>query len=829
MWQVQVNQVFEAQFPKYLEYIGRDNNVITRLKGSDAYQTFQEEIYDYVRGYGPDNKQFPDGVAEVGEAMRKVNKDILDMAKENNLRWANEVEADPTYMWRKHDDLKWREAEKRLGEAKLIELFTKGFKQANERLTNADATQLATRYVKSSLNRNMGRVDDWSMAFGKGNYIELKRILTDEGMDPEMAQGIMDRIRVDRREPVGNPNLKRRALIDEEAFIMSSESPDAGPIARKISQLRQQIQTKSDPAEIAALTKDIENLEAELLTHGQQPFSIHQLMDKNAMSIFDVYSRRMAGDIALAKVRITDPRDGTVIVDGIRGDDEFDKLLRWNRDWHIEQRNAGVRQYEVKTKDGTIDFKTGPFGRRENESLRFIYDRVKGVPDNRYAGSTLYQAMDEWRRFNSMRLMGQVGVAQLGETTHPIAHLSLMSAIQNMPAVKRIVEGDKSILNNEFFQFIENIGIAGERLQGNSMFNTVDETAEHGMFPFQRSSSRLTRELQKLNRQGEQLVYEGSGMSGIQQQQFRMVAASFIANMAINGKGLLKNSPFTRGNKQRLLQLNIDEDTAKAIQWLISNKGEVIDKGALGVKIDTLNAHLWGDVDNVAGTGISGNSARIAMEEAAFKAAHKFIQSNDPTNSAWFMPHPIAKLIFQFRSFPMTAYANQFLYNLHTMDAKSASAFFFTTVMASVARAAQVHANSLGKSPAVAERYKKKYLDPVELAKAGFERAGWASILPMVIDTGAALAGQDAVFNARSSGQPTEVFGGFPGKSMFDNLSRGMAGLTRTAMGGQTISEGEARALTRLLPFQNLWGISQALDAMVSPLPDKAPYKRRSF
>jgi len=99
----------------------------------------------------------------------------------------------------------------------------------------------------------------------------------------------------------------------------------------------------------------------------------------------------------------------------------------------------------------------------------------------------------------------------------------------------------------------------------------------------------------------------------------------------------------------------------------------------------------------------------------------------------------------------------------------------------------------------------------------------------MVIDQGASVLGRDAIFNATSSGQPTEVIGGFPGKSMFDEFARGMSGVSRMALGGKAISEPEARALTRMLPFQNVWGITQALDAIVSPLEDRAPYRPREI
>ena len=774
-------QVIAPALKEYLEDIGSSENMLTRMPGSGGYQAFQEEVYIQIKDWYP-GRPVNAGVEKAAKAIADVMERIHTDAQQpgwgigdfisRSLPGFENVPKDRTYIPRAWDEARWRNAldeREGIGKANLEKLIFKGYKMATPSLSNEQASILARRFVASTSNRAWGRADEWDLAFGQNNYIKLRTLLREADIDEDTVTGILDAIQIRQNEPGVSPHGKRRAMIDERAFIYDREG---------------------------------------------NPFFVHDLLDKNALDVFNSYADHMAGRIALARVRIPNPAGGENIVNGIYSDGEFKALLRANRDWHIE--NKTPESHAVR-KSGEVDYRTGPLGRPENASLQFIYDRIKGVPDERYLNSNLYEYMEEWRRFNSSRLMGQVGIAQTGETSFPIAHLDLQAALEKMPAMKRIMDGDKSVLNDEFFREIETIAIGHERLHGD-YYNTVDEIAEQGVFPIAHKDSHWWRQFKKINRALERGVYELSGMSFMQQQQHRLVAGMFFNNLAVRGKGLLKSDWWNSGNKARLAQLGIDEDMAARIQAQIEKYSDTIQGRNLEVRIDRLNLHKWNDIE-----------ARYAAQSGAYRAAHKFIQSNDPTNSAWFMSHPIAKLIFQFRSFPMTAYANQFLYNIHTFDPKSFNAFVWTTTWAAVMRALQVHINALGKSPALAERYRERYLSPAELAKAGFERAGWASIIPMGIDTGASLLGLESPFNARTSGQPGSIITGNPASSMLQDLSRGMGGVSRTLMGGELISEPEARALTRMLPLQNLIGIGAMLDTMVSPLPDKAPYKYNRY
>lgn len=772
-------QVESAAWQKYLKHNGYADNVVNRNFNDDLKRAFYRDIFEYVRDLYP-NKVYPPGVKEVGDEMRRITaemlKDLQNPGRHVGEVWrpvegADLIQDNPFYMWRMISHNSVNGAIDAFGIEPMIALFTKAFKQKQPQLSNAQADKLASRYVKSVVGRASGGEDQWSVAFAMGNYGRLRTLLKAAGMDPQDIEDILSQLNL-REGDAGRPvNLKRRALLDERA-------------------------------EITVMNR---------MTGDQHVLKVSDLLVQDANHLFSTYIRRMAGRVAMARIKIPHPHGG-LLVDGITSDAEFSALERVARDWYREQRwfeDPTLTKFEGDIPTDFRSLSTSPY---ELESLRFIRDRTLGVPDPRQT-TDYANYMRDIRRFNSMRLMGQVGLAQAGEHAFPAAHLGIRAVIEKVPAFRRVLQGDRKVLTDQFFREIEAMGIGGERLHG-FYYNTLDEL---GDLPFQppENFSATYKSIQRGLEKGERMVYELSGMSAFQSYQHRAVAHTFIQWFADTSKDMANTGWWNRNDMRRLKQLGIDEQMARRIQDQVSAHSTVENGMLTGRKITRLNLDAWTDLE-----------AKVKLEQGAFRAAHKFIQTNDPTNSAWWMSRPTAQMLLQFRSFPQTAYANQFLYNIHMADPKTVSAFLWSMMWAATMRVVQVHANAIGKGTAAAERYKERYLNTEELAKAAFERSGWSSILPMGIDTLNTLTGGEGVFNSRTSGQPTGAIFGNPLVSAVNQFARGAAGIRRTVQGGPALSESEARQLLgAILPFQNIFGVTNALNLMVSPLPDRAPYK----
>jgi hypothetical protein len=168
----------------------------------------------------------------------------------------------------------------------------------------------------------------------------------------------------------------------------------------------------------------------------------------------------------------------------------------------------------------------------------------------------------------------------------------------------------------------------------------------------------------------------------------------------------------------------------------------------------------------------------------------------------------------------MQAWANQLQYSLHMADFNAFMAFVWSVSWNATVRGAQVAAISLGRADGA--EYREKYGSTKELVKAGLERGGQSSILPMGIDTTLALLGQKPIFNARSTGLSQSLLSN-PTTEIFNQAQKGFGGVVDSVARGREISQSELRALASLFPLMNQLQFSMLLSTMISGKPTHAP------
>lgn len=142
-----------------------------------------------------------------------------------------------------------------------------------------------------------------------------------------------------------------------------------------------------------------------------------------------------------------------------------------------------------------------------------------------------------------------------------------------------------------------------------------------------------------------------------------------------------------------------------------------------------------------------------------------------------------------------------------------------TMVIGSMVYAAQMHLQSIGRSDR--DKFLKERLSPEKLAAAAFQRSGMSSILPMLADQGAYLAGYHPLFDTRSTGSASQGFISNPSLGFVDSFAKAIRGGAGVASKGSPWSQSDERAAFSLLPGGNLLPFVWMNNALIRGLPEK--------
>lgn len=261
-------------------------------------------------------------------------------------------------------------------------------------------------------------------------------------------------------------------------------------------------------------------------------------------------------------------------------------------------------------------------------------------------------------------------------------------------------------------------------------------------------------------------------------------------------------------NRNRMRSLGLDDAMLDRVLSQMKTY-RTTEKGLFTDKVTRLNLDAWDDL-----------RAREAFTNAADRWARRIVQENDPGMWHRWFSHPVAKMLLQFRSFMLGAWSKQLLHNIHMRDWETFALFSGSMVWASIAYIAQTYAQSAGRSDR--ERFLEDRLSLSNVAKAGFQRAGFASIIPMAIDHGAQLAGLDPLFDYRTTGLPSDAFGGIPTIDLVFNRPAAFGvGLNRI-FNGREMSQRELRDMNAVLPFQNFLPWQTLFSYMIKRNPEKS-------
>ena len=672
-------------------------------------------------------------INKVADAMREVQKDLLRFAQEKGVPGFENVMENSEYLMRVFNNRRLDQLTAKFGEGKMNRMVANSIMAGSRGIEYEDALDIASAYLKSIRSQ---KYQDFrlSRVFSEDQADTLEEILMDAGDIPS------DRI----------------------ASIVASVRKPQGGGEGKIARGKRRMKLDETYRETF--------IDADGVQHT---VGIEDFLDNNAERLMTLYTRQISGagfmEEALRPFKVT----------RLDGEEDlaapsFDTILQHIRDTAHE---TGVTPAQLQT---------------EIDKLETLYKAVLGIPLNK--PSKTGEALRMVRDFNFVRVMNQVGFAQIAEIGNILGSAGFRATLQHVPAMRKIWSRAKDgKMSDELLDEIEVIwGIGTDRLR-NVASNRMDDYGIYEGAGF----GAVDNALQK----AKQVTADVSLMAPVNMALQRMAGRAAIQrwmNDALGSNGITKS---------RMRAMGVSDEMADRIKSQMVNHVDA-QEGMLGRSVKRLNIDEWDDAE-----------AADVFIKAIDRWSRKIIQENDIGQMSKWMTTDLGKTMIQFRSFMIAAWTKQTLTGLHHRDMQTFMMWSTSVFFAGLSYTAQTYINSVGRDDQ--QDYLQERLNPSALGRSAFQRAGFATIVPGAVDSMAGIAGYEPVFAyGRTTGLASNALFGNPTTDLIDKSLRALQGGVASAMRDDyDFSQQDFRALTSVLPFQNAMGIRNIYQSLGQNLP----------
>lgn len=744
---------------------------VPKAQMDEALDRFRRDVTEYMDNQKP-GVEFDPAVKRQGDRLHQLyadyldimqNPGVLDGSTRRPVRGAENVERGK-YRPNIADHEKIDDLSTRFGDDTMRDAIAEIFRRKVPELSEEVSKRMAKGYWRT-LREAVAGVTDLDRALQGADLDNLKKALAD--MDLK-GQEIDDIIRLVTPAPTeggaaATKNLKRKTLYDNTSEV--------------------QIRNKDG---------------------GVETFRMKDLFNDDSLFLFKSYSRQMSGQVGMSMMRVRNPLHHPVnnpdapewLIDGITHRGDMDKFLK---DMRAAWDARTDLPHDVRKAKADVD----------QARLEFMYNRITAAAD-----PVEHKNLAKWARaihsWNFMRVMNQVGLAQLGETVGISTQLGIKAAIDGMPAFKAMLRDAKTgELKESFAQEIEMLsGFGAEFFRGGFKHN-LDSNGE--LINRSANGKRWNQADDLLNK-GKRITSVISGMSTIDTFARRWASASVVMKI-VNAAGKTADDGAVKGiNMGRMAALGIDEPMAKRIFAQIKKHADFDGEAVTGRNYLSGNFAAWDDKE-----------AFSHFRTAVWRWSRMIVQEPVLGQQNILLSHPVARTIFQFRTFMLQSWTNQLLRNLHHRDFNTFATFLATSVVGGMVYTAQQYLNSAGRSDR--DKYLEEKISPSGIAKAMVQRGEWSSILPTIFDTGAFAVGAKPWFEDRASGTASNFLQN-PSLDLVTSGFKASSGAARALREGNW-SQGEIRSLMRIIPFQNAIGVAPLVNTLISDQPLRKPSERR--
>lgn len=515
---------------------------------------------------------------------------------------------------------------------------------------------------------------------------------------------------------------------------------------------------------------------------GNTTLSLKSLQERDAEQVFTMYGNEMAGRIALAKK-------------GIKSETDFVKEINKGRS-HAE--NEGISD-DVFNKEAEIS--------------QIMYNMVIGRrPNPQYDPNSKPMKITRLiQDYNFLRLMGQVGWAQFAELGNAYNVNGFKAMLRAVPEYRKMLKrAADGTIEDPVLRDIEAFYGTGSDRMIQQMINRLDYVEPTGQYNQRDILNRAQVRTDQLKR----IQSDVSGMAPITLMLERgtaRVVAQTITDLAFDNASLTMKRLNSLGLGKQIVngeEIDFGKMVFDAIRENATLENSSIFKSK---KLRELNLEKW------------PSEAREAFGVALARWTRRTIQQNDVGNLSRFMTKPWGQVISQFRTFQIVSHSKQLLHNISMNDARAYLAMAFSSMTAGAAYFAQQNVKMIGMSDREKRKYAEENLKLVDVAKAGFSRSSWSAFIPSSVDTVAMFVADDPVFSYRTTGLKQNFLEGIPAAQAVQKGLYAATGATRalSPFSEQEATEGKARAVGSLLPFQNVTGIGNFHRYVAEQFPDK--------
>lgn len=512
---------------------------------------------------------------------------------------------------------------------------------------------------------------------------------------------------------------------------------------------------------------------------------IKDLMERDTEAVVNAYINQMQGRIALAKK-------------GIFSDGDFESL---KKDISAAGREIGDT----------------PQAERDIQKLDVLYALISGRPSPLIGnpGSDANRIARLLMDYNFLRVMNQVGFAQISELGNAVSIDGTMALLRVVPdfkaMIKRTADGQlEDAVARDLEAFVapgvdRNIQQSMNRYSVEDLYSIGKGDTIDRAINFIQPLRRATADISGL-----------APITVILERSAAKVATQSLVDLASGIKKVrmkkLGKTTLEQDIAKRLANLGLDEAMWPRVVNQINKHVETHPSMfSRSRKVKAINMDAWDDIE-----------ARDALSYAIARWTRQSIQQNDVGNLNIHMTSTMGKIFTQFRAFMLVSHAKQFLHNIKRNDFAAYSAMMWSCFYGGAAYTLQTHVNAIGRDDK--EEFLRERLSAEEIGKAAFQRSSWAALLPGGAEAIMWATGQEPVFAyKRTTGLATGFIAGNPVVNLLDTTEKVIRGGARAAFNEEyQWSRGQQRALNSLLPFQNAIGIKNVLNTMVEGLPEQA-------
>lgn len=629
-----------------------------------------------------------------------------------------------------------------------------------QRIGTGNVEDFFKRAIVAELKDTMPEADLDNLAgkIAKGYLLRMKKLRV--GADAQMMSGV----------PLGDFAYLRHIMeqageqsdeIDSILGKLAAFQQDRGKSGGKVRHARGRVQFDEN------FELRYKDMKAPVVDNEYQYVTVKMsdLFENNVEQLFHRYSRTMSGHIGMAKAAGV-----TSIADHQKNLEDIKRAL--------EDRPSDEIARVVRAAD-------------------VAYKLVVGHPVEE--AGVLNDVLRFARDYNFATTMNQAGFAQIPDVAGLISkgylrHTLRHSGISDL--VRMMKRGPDGRLDDALSREVEEWVGLGTDYHNNAVFASYSEDIEQG---FVRGAAGKLNHAVRLAGRGTQVV---SGMAFINS------AAQRLAGKAIVQRLVKESLEGGQISEKRLAQLGIDTAMKERIgQQIKKHTGFV--QNDVGGKVRVVNWAGWDDLE-----------ARDAMLYGVFREARRLVQEEDLADTAEWMHKGIGKVILQFRRFALVNFTRQVLHGVNMRDAEAGSHVMMSMGLAALSYVAQMQVKAGAMDQRKREEFEAKYLSPSSIAAASFSRSSFSSMFPAVIDTTLAFTTDTRLFDQRSSGLGSDLITGNPTYALGKNAAQAFgAPLQALARDDRQLTQDDAKALRRIIPFQNTPG----MDYLVNPYIDALP------